>query len=374
MKKELVNKKQASTRSRLQLKYEKLLKDIEANKALKQNMEEGMKTVMPRIQNELSPLIEQRNKLFRQRLLRLDELATELGVGKFNKDWFEPYMVEQASNIMQQNGYGDEELKTIFEKYSDEPLLPDDDELAAYAQKFKDEFGIEMDIKEMLEKGLDTYMRENKDEFQHKISEKWEEQEAEDIRNYDPDAKKKVSKQDQVLMQDAKAIYMRLMKKYHPDRELDETRKARYTNITQEVTTAYKNNDFLTLLKLQIEHLEEKEADATFLAEDMLKRYNKILQKQLNEIREEIDFMKYNSMGLFDEFFDRNHQFSKSKFTRYKNKLKEEVADLEEDIQASYKRKKGWFKEWIKEIKMYQQEVMIQETMLRFFGFDEKGF
>ncbi|WP_207504637.1 hypothetical protein [Telluribacter humicola] len=347
------------------------MKDIEANKVLQQNMEEGIKTVMPRIENELSPLIDQKNKLFRQRLLRLDELATELGVGKLNKDWFEPYMVEQTSILMQQNGYGDAELKAIFEKYSREPLLPSDDELADYAQKVKDEFGIEMNIKEMMEKGLETYLRENKDEFQQKISEKWEEQEAEDIRNYDPATKQKVSKQDRVLMQDAKTIYMRLVKKYHPDRELDEALKVRYTDIIQQVTTAYKSNDFLTLLKLQIEHLDEKEADATFLAEDMLKRYNKILQKQLNVIKEEVDFMKYSSMGLFDEFFDRNHQFSKSKFTRYKKKLKEEIADMEEDIQASYKRKKGWFKEWIREIKMYQQEVLIQETMLRFYSFEE---
>jgi hypothetical protein len=372
MKKELVNKGQASTRSRLQRKYEKLLKDIEANKVLQQNMEEGLKIVMPRIESELAPLIDQRNKLFRRRLLRLDELATELGLGKLNKDWFEPYMVEQASVLIQQNGFGDAELKAIYEKYSDEPLLPAEDELAAYAQNFKDEFGIQLNIKEMIEKGLDTYMRENKDEFQHKISEKREEQEAEEIRNYDPATKQKVGKQDQKLIQDAKAIYIRLVKKYHPDRELDETLKARCTEIVQQVTSAYTNNDFLTLLKLQIEHLEEKEADATFLAEDMLKRYNKILQKQLNEIREEIDFMKYSSMGLFDEFFDWNHQFSKSKFTRYKKKLKEEITAMEEDIQASYKRKKGWFKEWIKEIKMYQQEVLIQEAMVRFFDFDEE--
>ncbi len=371
MKKELVNKKQASTKSRLQVKYEKLLKDVEKNKELQKNMEEGMKTVMPRIENELSPLVDHKNNLIRQRLLRLDELATELGVGKMNKDWFEPYMVEQASALMQQKGFGDDALKQIFEKYSDEPLIPEEDELADFASNFRDEFGIELDVKEMMERGVDAYMRENREEFQQKISEKWEEKETENTRSYDPSSQKKGSKQDQALMQDAKAIYMRLIKKYHPDREQNEALKVQYTALIQQVTTAYQNNDFLTLLQLQIEHIEEKEADASFLAEDMLKRYNKILQKQLNEIREEIDFMKYNSMGLFDSFFDKNHQFSKSKFNRYKKDLAIDIEEIQEDLDASYKRKKGWFKEWIKEIKMYQQQSMIEESLMRFFVYEE---
>jgi hypothetical protein len=296
----------------------------------------------------------------------LDELATELSVGKYNKDWFEPYMADQASSLMQQKGFGDEVLKGIFEKYSDETLLPDEELLAGFAQQFKDEFGIEMDIKEAMKKGVDTYMRENKDVFQQKIYEKWDEKEAEDLNNYDAVTKKKVSKQDQLLMQDAKAIYLRLMKKYHPDRELDEAIKIKYTEISQQVTTAYK-----TLLQLQIEHIEEQETDADFLAEDMLKRYNKILQKQLNEIGEEIDFMKYNSMGLFDAFFDKNNKFSLRMFNRHKKELQIEIEDVQEDIKASYKRKKGWFKEWIKEVKEYQQEIMIQESLMNFFGYQK---
>jgi len=74
MKKELINKKQASTKSKLQVKYEKLLKDIEQQKGLQRNLEEGIKTIMPRIENELRPLIEKKNDLIRERLIRLDRV------------------------------------------------------------------------------------------------------------------------------------------------------------------------------------------------------------------------------------------------------------------------------------------------------------
>jgi len=81
--------------------------------------------------------------------------------------------------------------------------------------------------------------------------------------------------------------------------------------------------------------------------------------------------MKYNSMGLFDAFFDKNNKFSLRMFNRHKKELQIEIEDVQEDIKASYKRKKGWFKEWIKEVKEYQQEIMIQESLMNFFGYQK---
>lgn len=364
----LVNQKKATTKSRLQARYEKLLKDIEENQALQQNMEQGLRAVVPRIQSEMRPLLSERDELLRSRLLRLDELADELGIGKYNRDWFEGYMADQASELLNKNGYGDEVLKELFEKYAGESLLPDEEDLAPMAQQFKDEFGIDIDLREMVDKGVDNFMREHSEDIQKKMFEKREAEEAEDLKNFDPSAaQKKVNKQQQALLQDAKAIYLRLVKKYHPDRETDEAAKVQKTELIQRVTKAYQENDFLTLLKLQIEYLEEEEADASFLAEDMLKRYNKILQKQLNEIKEEIDFLRYSSMGLFEDFFDKNNAFSERKFKSFKKKLREEITMIQADLNDSRKRKKGWFKDWIKEIKAYQQDAMMQNAFLQFF-------
>ena len=364
---EIVSKKKATTKSKLQARYEKLLKDIEENQSLQQNLEQGLRTAVPRIQSEMRPLISERDELLRNRLLRLEELADELGLGKYNREWFEGYMADQASELLNKNGYGDEVLKGLFEKYAGEPLLPDEDDLAPMAQQFKQEFGIDIDLREMVDKGVDNFMREHSEEIQKKMFEKREAEEAEDLKNFDPDAQKKINKQQQALLHDAKAIYLRLVKKYHPDRETDEAAKVLKTALIQRATKAYQENDFLALLKLQIEYLEEEEADASFLAEDMLRRYNKILQKQLNEIKEEIDFLKYSSMGLFEDFFDKNNAFSERKFKNFKKKLREEITMIQADLNDSRKRKKGWFKDWIAEIKAYQQDAMMQNALLQFF-------
>jgi len=366
MKKDLVAKKQASTKSKLQKRYEKLLQDIEDNQAARKNLEEGMKMVVPRIQSEIRPLTSERDALMRKRLLRLDELADELGIGKYNQEWFDEYMIEQTGELMNRVGFGDQELKNVFEKYAGESILPDEETMAPMAQQFRDEFGIEVDLKEMMDMGVDNFLNERGEEIRKKMFERQEAEDAEEMNNFDPSAKKKVSKQQQALMQDAKAIYLRLVKKYHPDREPDEAAKAQKTELIQRVTNAYQENDFLTLLKLQIEYLEEEEADASFLAEDMLKRYNKILQKQLDEIKQEIDYLKYSSMGMYEDFFGVGDKFSERKFKNFKKKLREEINLIQEDLNASNKRKKGWFKDRIKAIKAYQQEMM-QNNFFQFF-------
>ena len=40
---------------------------------------------------------------------------------------------------------------------------------------------------------------------------------------------------------------------------------------------------------------------------------------------------------------------------------------IQADLNDSRKRKKGWFKDWIKEIKAYQQDAMMQNAFLQFF-------
>jgi hypothetical protein len=359
MKHGLVNKKQGTTKSKLLARYEKLLKDIGENQALQQNLEQGLRTAVPRIQSELRPLVGKRDELLRSRLLRLDELADEWGIGKYDREWFDGYMADQARELLTRNGYGDEVLKELFEKYAGESLLSDEKHLAPIARQFKDEFGIDIDLHELVEKGMDNFMKEHSGEIQRKKSEKREAEQAEDLKNFDPTANPNVNKQRQALLQDARAMYLRLVKKYHPDRETDEAAKVQKTGLIQRVTKAYQEKDFLTLLKLQIEYLDEEEADAFLLAEDMLRRYNKILQKQLNEIRQEIDFLKYSSMDMLEEFFDHTHAFSERKFRDFKKKLRAEITMIQTDLNDSRKQKNGWFKEWSRAIQAYCQDVRL---------------
>lgn len=305
MSEQLAATKKASVKSKLQARYEELLEDIEHTKAAQKNLEDGLRAIMPRIMKEIRPLLSQRDALIRQRLLRLDELADELGPGKYDRVWLDAYLSEQAGHVFDRSGSVDNAFADLVRKYVGE-------------------------IK-MLGEAV-----------------------AESGKNFDPLIKKQANKQQEALKQDARAIYLRLVKKYHPDRELNEADKGWKTELVQRVAQAHQENDFLTLLKLQIEYLEEEETDARFLAEDMLRRYSKILQRQLDDIKDEVDYLRAGSMGVLEEFFNWNDTFSERKFRNFKKSVRAQSAAIQADLNNSKTYAETWFKEWVKAIKAYQ--------------------
>lgn len=360
MKNELKTTKQVTKKSRLQQRYESLLKDIEVNKGLQETLTNDLRKVIPRIEKEMHPLLRKRTEAVRKRILRLDELADEIGVGKINIEWFAPYIADEAMTILQNKNFQDDELVEIYEKYTGESPLPDKEDLDLVAATFKEMFGFDIDVEEMMKQGMEDYIEGNAENIRQQIAEKQEEQEAQEVEDFAQQGPKKVSKQEQMLAQDAKTIYLRLVKKFHPDLERDEAEKIKKTALVQEVTKAYKENDFLKLLSLQIEHIDEKENEGQILADDMLKRYNKILTKQLNELKYEIEEIKYSSNGIVEDFFDKNNKFSEQRFKAYKKKIQTEIDQIEADTRNSYKRKKGWFKDWMREIKDFSSYQMME--------------
>jgi hypothetical protein len=351
MKKALLTRQQSTTaqRSKLQLKYEKILNDIEIQEQLQANLKEGIQLVLPRIQAEIIPLMKKKNQLIRKRLLRLDALSDEIGVTKQNKEYFDSYMSKVALYVLDVVGFQDSEIKNLYTKYSGERAELSDEEVDKIATQFRQEYGLEIDKEEVKKKGIDAYIEENNDILQKKIQ-----QEAKNAFEKIAEAvPAKLSKVQELLQQDAKLIYKRLVKKLHPDLELKEAIKVKKTAILQEVTKAYQEVDFLALLRLQIEYLDESEVNASLLAEDILKRYTKIVSKQLEDMKQSHEMLKMQSMGLVDDFFDHQHKFRENKFKKIKKEIKEEIFAIEDDIKISFQRTKEWFKEWTKEITSY---------------------
>ncbi|MDP5138899.1 MAG: hypothetical protein NWP83_00335, partial [Spirosomaceae bacterium] len=233
---------------------------------------------------------------------------------KSSTKWFAIYVADEAMAILRESDFKDDKMADIYQKYTGKKPI-------------------------------------NEKESHDEIIEQREQKEAQELEDFDPNKVQKISKQNQLIAQDAKAIYVRLVKKFHPDLEQNETFKMQKTALVQEITAAYKAKDFLKLLSLQIEHIDEKETEGQLLADDMLKRYNKTLTKQLNQIKAEIASIKLSSQGLLENFFDRNNKFSEKQFRTTKKQLKLEIDSVEQDTRNSYRYDKDWFKEWLREMK-----------------------
>ena len=91
------------------------------------------------------------------------------------------------------------------------------------------------------------------------------------------------------ISQSIQAVYRQLVGALHPDREQDPEQHRRKTDLMQKVTVAYKNRDLLQLLELQltVEQINQDEIDS--IGEDRLKYFNKILQRQSQELKQEIE-------------------------------------------------------------------------------------
>jgi hypothetical protein len=314
--------KSSEKKSRLQLQYESLTEKIEVKKTLLRNLEEGMRNALPKILQELKPLLNKELESFKRRIIRLDEVAEELSVNKMMREYFDEYMIQEINHLLNKGLSDDTDLLLLLEKYS---------------------YGVKESSPE-----------------QNRIDDFDFEEIPEEEYSFKKPAGKSSKKKEKILLEkDAKAVYLKLMKEFHPDRVQDSQMKEQYTEISTKIIKSYKDKDFQTLLKLQIEHLDETVAKSSDVADTILNRYNKILQQQLNELELELELARSRTKGLYEDFFDYNHQFSTTKFHRVKKNIRQNIELIEGDLKDSYSQKKGWFKNWISAIKEITVERML---------------
>lgn len=81
-----------------------------------------------------------------------------------------------------------------------------------------------------------------------------------------------------------RAVYLDLVKAFHPDREPDPAEQVRKTAIMQRVTAAYEAGDLLALLTLQIELIQHKADHLATAPDAQLRAYNRLLAEQVADL------------------------------------------------------------------------------------------
>ncbi|MBP3518098.1 MAG: J domain-containing protein [Parabacteroides sp.] len=97
--------------------------------------------------------------------------------------------------------------------------------------------------------------------------------------------------QEEQTMKSIRGIYIELVKALHPDKELDEKMRQLKEERMKQLTKAYQAKDLASLLRMQIEWLEESSVSPETQTDDVLKRYNKLLRSQLQRLEEEYELM-----------------------------------------------------------------------------------
>ncbi|MVN92843.1 hypothetical protein [Mucilaginibacter aquatilis] len=348
-------------RSTAEVKYEKLLSQLQEQQQYNNNLQSSLQTVQAKVTAELEPLTKRYYALLRKLLIAIDAAANKSVVGKHNKELLDVYMAETSRFLLKRFGYQDTQLAALLFKYGN---INADDVVRHYEEqftsaKFSQVYGFNINFKEMVEKGEENYFTENR----HHFTKAGQTQataviESELVQDWSEDNKTAARKEadNKLLHSDARSVYMRLIKKFHPDLERDEDKQNQNTEIVKEVTKAYQEKDFFTLLKLQIKYLDDNETEATNIADAMLKRYNKILQKQLAELKQNIQIQHYTSGNTIENFIDNYGNFSPQKFATQRNFLKKRNNALTSEIETSTKSPEIWLNGYLHLLKLSQDK------------------
>lgn len=334
----IIKGKSAEVLSKLQKQFNNYVKRIQTLKTEIDETQKQLDLAQVRIHKEIAPLEKQ--------VMDLEVEVVKMFDEQYNNDYFKKAEKKKIADFILQKAFqlierGHEDLKEIYEKYSDGKSFDEQDQEAeaATADQMKRMmsmmFGIDFEddadvsTPEKMQAYMDSKMNQNQAEQEarranRKRSDKQiekEEKARQELKN---------------ISKAARAIYTDLVKAFHPDLEQDEAEKERKTKIMHRITEAYEKDDLFELLRLKIE-LQGENIDAMTLADEQLKYYNKILKEQVSELDNQLFEMQGGmSLGFGSSLY---HSFCgtpkamDSKFKRLKTELKKRIEDMKDEIE-----------------------------------------
>lgn len=168
------------------------------------------------------------------------------------------------------------------------------------------------------------------------------------------------------ISQSIRAVYRQLVGALHPDRETDPEEHQRKTDLMKKVTVAYKNRNLLQLLELQltVEQIDQNAINS--INEDRLNHFNKILQRQSLELKQEIEEVELHmkAAGGLDPFESLTPKKLISALRKDKKQLELEIFGIQRDLRLFKDIRK--VKHWLK---TYELPGELPDEL--FFGFFE---
>jgi hypothetical protein len=118
---------------------------------------------------------------------------------------------------------------------------------------------------------------------------------------------------DELRQRDLATLYKQLAKMLHPDLEQEPARRLEKEAAMKLLTTANREQDLHTMLRLKMEWILREQADLAHLTDKKLEVYNAVLKEQVKQLEKECREVHLHprygllrEFGLLVDFFDRN--------------------------------------------------------------------
>ena len=292
----IVTEEKTTPLSKNQKAFNRFTKRIADQEKLLVDLREAMEKGRQRIQTDLLPLRKQFDDLRADMVRLFDTMNTHQKFTKPERKKLTYLITDIAYELIQK---GHDDLKAIHDRYDEggfEAALAESDQESVISLKMMAEMmlGIQFDPEADLtdpDKVRDyiTEQLRQRDEVERSAYEAEKERQAQrpkTDKQQAREAKKQAEQQNTTKV--VRALYMDLVKAFHPDREPDEAEKERKTAIMQRVTAAYEKSDLMALFRLQLEFERIDQAHLEKLADTQLQYYNRILKEQVEELDQQL--------------------------------------------------------------------------------------
>ncbi|TAH21639.1 MAG: hypothetical protein EAZ08_02745 [Cytophagales bacterium] len=335
------------------------------------NIKEEIENARSRIFSDLFPLMGVITEKQTKYVFLLDAAYDSGFFKKRDSETLMEYIIELCEQVLSKSTREDDDetseeskIQAIKDKY--DTLLYSEDEkelLDANAKEMISKmFGIDLDEVTEMENDPEAFFEKRQQKIDEQQNNFQEQQLNRKKTKKQIEKEQKLEEGKKMLAKDIRTIYMSLAKELHPDLEQDEEERLRKTEMMKRVTVAYENNDLFELLKLQLEYQIAHER-IEGLIEDQVKRYNQLLQTQIQELENS----KYEIIGfrspvgaIYHKFCGKPPQVIEKIFRQEKMNLQETIDSLLDflDAHTDYRLLKDFLKEVRKEHKQRKRNFV----------------
>jgi hypothetical protein len=207
-------------------------------------------------------------------------------------------IADQLAEIVFEEGVEDDDLRALFTKVHgvglEEAERQEMEETKSQMEAMFGHLGIDIDLSDMRPDMSLEALAAKAAEMAERIRQKAHENETEFHRAERPKTRRQLEREErmrqaeEVRKKSIASIYKQLARVLHPDLEPDAACRERKVALMQELTTAYRNNDIHTLLRLELEWIEREEGDVERLTDAKLAIYNQVLKEQVDSLQQEL--------------------------------------------------------------------------------------
>ncbi len=279
--------------SRVRKQFNTLVKKLEAERVKLALWREELPKIRALADNEYNPLTQTFDARRRRLLVLLDQAHSDKAMRRKEREKLSDVICSTALDLMRIDEE-DETIKEIYNKHSGRDFdLDMDAEKTLLRQMVREATGVELD---------DDIDFNSPDAFIEAMHGKMAEREREEEQKQERTGRAKPAKpsarearretEEVKLKQSLRDIFRKLASALHPDRETDPAERGRKTALMQRANAAYAANDLLGLLELQLELDQIDQAGLDKLDDDRIKQYNRMIERQVDEIHFEIQALE----------------------------------------------------------------------------------